>query len=171
MVYAIDKSALIRFARESEVETILYFIRELAAYEKMEDQVHATGEDIRRTIFIDKRAEVLFCEHEGRPVGFALFFHNYSTFLGSPGLYLEDLYIEPQMRGRGYGKAFFSALARIAKERRCGRIEWWCLDWNKHSIDFYLSMGAEQMSEWTVYRLCGEKLNALAGVIDQSAVE
>ena len=151
-----------RFAREGDCALILRFIRALADYEKMSDQVVATEELLREWIFEKGKAEVLFiCEVE-REVGLALFFHNFSTFLGRAGLYLEDLYVLPEYRGRGYGKALLKKLARVAVERGCGRLEWWCLDWNRPSIDLYLSMGAEPMADWTVYRLTGETLKEMA---------
>ena len=151
-----------RFAQEKDAERILYFIRELARYEKMEDDVVATPELLREWIFQKKKAEVLFPVVGGREIGFALFFHNFSTFLGRAGLYLEDLYIMPEYRGRGYGKATLRRLAQIALERGCGRLEWSCLDWNRPSIDFYLSLGAKPMDEWTTYRLAGDTLRAMA---------
>ena len=151
-----------RFAQENDVSTILYFIKELAAYEKMSDEVVATEELLREWIFEKKKAEVIFAVEEGREVGFALFFHNFSTFLGRAGLYLEDLYVMPECRGKGYGKRLRKELARIAVERGCGRLEWWCLDWNLPSIDFYLSLGAEPMKDWTVYRIAGDTLRTLA---------
>ena len=112
-------------------------------------------------VFEKKKAECIFACENGKEVGFALFFHNFSTFLGRAGIYLEDLFVLPEYRGKGYGKAILKELARIAVERKCGRLEWWCLDWNKPSIDFYLSLGAEQMSDWTVYRLTGEALKGM----------
>ena len=128
----------------------------------MSDQVVATEELLREWIFEKKKAEVLIaCEGE-KPVGFALFFHNFSTFLGRAGIYLEDLFVFPEYRGRGYGRALLKRLAQITVERGCGRLEWACLDWNKPSIDFYLSLGAVPMEEWTVYRLTGDTLNAMA---------
>ena len=152
----------IRPAEEKDCGIILDFIRGLAAYEKMSDQVVATEELLREWIFEKKKAEVLFaCEGE-KPVGFALFFHNFSTFLGRAGIYLEDLFVFPAYRGKGYGKALLKRLAQITVERGCGRLEWACLDWNKPSIDFYLSLGAVPMDEWTVYRLTGDTLNVMA---------
>ena len=151
-----------RRAEEKDAALILRFIRELAAYEKLDGQVVATEELLREWIFEKGKAEVLFPVEKGVEVGFALFFHNFSTFLGRAGLYLEDLYISPEYRGKGYGKATLQKLARIAVERGCGRLEWSCLDWNQPSIDFYLSLGAEPMEEWTVYRLSGEKLSRMA---------
>ena len=142
--------------------SILTFIRELADYEGMLDEVVADEATLEEWLFDRRAAEVVFALEEGREVGFALFFHNFSTFLGRSGVYLEDLYVRPEHRGKGYGKALLKRLARIALERGCGRLEWWCLDWNRPSIDFYLSMGAEPMSDWTVYRVAGEALAELA---------
>lgn len=149
----------IRFAKEKDVALILQFIKELADYEQMLDLVVATEEGLTEYLFRQKKAEVIIGEYQQEPVGFALFFHNFSTFLGKPGIYLEDLYVRPQMRGKGLGTAILTYLARLAKERNCGRFEWWCLDWNKPSIQFYKNMGAKAMDEWTVYRLEGEELN------------
>ena len=138
---------------------ILQFIRALADYENMSDQVVATPELLREWIFEKQKAEVIFAVAEGREVGFALFFHNFSTFLGRAGIYLEDLFVLPGERGKGYGKALLKKLARVAVERGCGRLEWSCLDWNRPSIDFYTKgMRAVPMDEWTVYRLTGETL-------------
>lgn len=150
-----------RFAVREDTPLILSFIRALAAYEQMADQVIATEELLAEQLFDRGNAEVLFALEDGKEVGFALFFHNFSTFLGRAGLYLEDLYVLPEHRGRGYGKALLRQLARIARERGYGRMEWWCLDWNRPSIDFYLSLGAEPMRDWTVYRLSGASLEAL----------
>ena len=154
--------AAFRGACPEDTALILRFIRELAAYEQLEDQVVADEETLRRWIFEKKGAEVLLVLEDGREVGFALYFHNFSTFLGRSGVYLEDLFVLPEYRGRGYGKALLCRLATIAKEEGCGRLEWWCLDWNKPSIDFYKSMGAEPMEDWTVYRVAGETLDKLA---------
>ena len=151
-----------RKAEERDCELILSFIRALAAYEKMLDEVVATEDLIRERLFRRQRAEVLFACEDGKEVGFALFFHNFSTFVGREGLYLEDLYVLPEYRGRGYGKAILKKLAAVAVERGCGRMEWVCLDWNKPSIEFYRSLGARQMDEWTIYRLAGESLETLA---------
>ena len=151
-----------RTAERKDVALILEFIRELADYEKMLDEVVATPELLEKWIFDERKAEVIFALEGEREVGFALFFHNFSTFLGRAGIYLEDLYVRPECRGKGYGKALFRELVRIAVERGCGRLEWWCLDWNKPSIDFYLSLGAEPMKDWTVYRIAGETLKRLA---------
>lgn len=152
----------IRYATVDDCALILRFIRELADYENMLDQVIATEDTLREWIFEKQRAEMIFvCEGE-LEVGFALFFHNFSTFLGRAGIYLEDLYVMPEHRGKGYGKALLKRLAQIAVERGCGRLEWWCLDWNQPSIDFYLSLGAEPMQDWTVYRIAGDTLAELA---------
>ena len=150
-----------RFAKPEDAGLILRFIRELAAYEKLENEVVATEELLREWIFEKQRAEVIFAVADGEDVGFALFFHNFSTFLGRAGIYLEDLFVKPEHRGKGYGKALLRELARLAVERGCGRLEWWCLDWNRPSIDFYRSLGAEPMSDWTVYRIAGERLKEL----------
>ena len=156
------KNTEIRFANEQDVALILDFIKDLAEYEKMSDMVVADEDLLREWIFEKKKAEVIFALEGGKEVGFALFFHNFSTFLGRSGIYLEDLYVKPDYRGHGHGKALIKKLAAIACERGCGRLEWSCLDWNKPSIDFYLSLGAQQMSEWTVYRFEGESLASLA---------
>lgn len=152
----------IRYAEEKDVSIILSFITELAIYENMLDDVVATEELLQEWIFEKKKAEVILAVEDGKEVGFALFFHNFSTFLGRAGIYLEDLFVLPEYRGRGYGKALLKKLAGIAVERGCGRLEWSCLDWNKPSIDIYLSLGAKPMDEWTVYRLTGETLNNYA---------
>ena len=151
-----------RYAEEADTSLILQWIRELADYENLLDEVVATEALLREWLFEQKKAEVIFALAEGAEVGFALFFHNFSTFLGRAGLYLEDLYVKPACRGRGYGKAILKELARIAAARGCGRLEWWCLDWNKPSIDFYLSLGAQPMEDWTVYRIAGDTLRDLA---------
>ncbi|EQF25843.1 acetyltransferase family protein [Clostridioides difficile CD160] len=151
-----------RYAVESDTHLILNFIKELASYENLLDEVVATEEILNECLFVKKKAEVLIGEYDNKAIGFALFFHNFSTFLGRAGIYLEDLYVKPEFRGKGYGKAFLKKLASIAIERGCGRLEWWCLDWNKPSIDFYISMGAEPMKDWTVYRIAGDTLNNLA---------
>lgn len=151
-----------RFATEKDVALILDFIKALAEYEKMSDQVVADENLLREWIFDKKKAEVIFALENGKEVGFALFFHNFSTFLGRAGIYLEDLFVFPEYRGHGHGKALIRELARIAVERGCGRLEWCCLDWNQPSIDFYLSLGAIPMDEWTTYRLTGERLSAFA---------
>ena len=152
----------IRFATENDCALILHFIRDLAEYEKMADQVVASEELLREWIFEKQKAEVLFVCEEGKELGFALFFHNFSTFLGRAGIYLEDLIVLPDYRGKGYGKALLKKLAQIAVERGCGRLEWSCLDWNSPSIDFYRSLGAIPMDGWTTYRLTGETLKKLS---------
>ena len=151
-----------RYAKEQDSALILDFIKQLAEYEKMSEQVVATEELLKEWIFEKKRAEVIFAMEKGREIGFALFFHNFSTFLGRAGIYLEDLFVIPEYRGRGHGKALIRELARITVERGCGRLEWCCLDWNKPSIDFYLSLNAEPMDDWTIYRLAGDNLRNFA---------
>lgn len=151
-----------RSAERRDVPLILRYIRELARYEKLEEEVVATEEILEEWLFDKEKAEVIFAMAEGKEVGFALFFHNFSTFLGRAGIYLEDLYVEPAHRGQGIGTALLRELARIAVSRGCGRLEWWCLDWNKPSIEFYRSLGAEAMEDWTVYRISGETLSKLA---------
>ncbi|WEV52375.1 GNAT family N-acetyltransferase [Bifidobacterium sp. ESL0704] len=157
-----DNELKFRYAGREDVALILKFVRELADYEKMLDEVVADEATLEEWIFDKQKAEVIFACLGDKEIGFALFFHNFSTFLGRAGLYLEDLYVSPEYRGRGYGKAILKQLAKIAVERKCGRMEWCCLDWNKPSIDFYLSLGAEQMSDWTTYRLAGNTLQELA---------
>lgn len=147
-----------RYANRDDVALILKFIKALAEYEKMLDEVIADEGTLEEWIFNKQKAEVIFAVANGQEVGFALFFHNFSTFLGKAGIYLEDLFVLPEYRGKGYGKALLKKLAAIAIERKCGRLEWWCLDWNQPSIDFYLSFGAEPMSDWTVYRIAGDTL-------------
>lgn len=149
-------------ATRNDCAEILRFINELAAYEKMSDEVVATEELLNEWIFEKQKAEVIFAVEDGKKVGFALFFHNFSTFLGRAGIYLEDLYVMPEHRGKGYGKALLKELARTAVKRGCGRLEWACLDWNQPSIDFYLSLGAKQMDIWTTYRLTGDTLKKMA---------
>jgi len=151
-----------RFAQEGDTVLILRFIRELAEYEKMVDQVVATEAILKEWLFVQKKAEVFFILEDGVEVGYALFFHNFSTFMGRAGIYLEDLFVKPECRGRGYGKAILQKLAQIAVERGCSRLEWACLNWNRPSIDFYLALGAEPMKEWTVYRLTGDALQHVA---------
>ncbi len=155
-------SVTFRFAQRQDTAQILQFIKGLAEYEKMSQEVVADEKTLEEWIFDRSKAEVIFAEAEGQAVGFALFFHNFSTFLGRAGLYLEDLYVLPEQRGKGYGKALLQKLASIAVERGCGRFEWSCLDWNQPSIDFYRSLGAEPMDEWTVYRVTGDTLKNLA---------
>ena len=156
------KQLTFRYAKEADCKTILGFIKELAEYENMLDDVIATEELLKEWLFEKEKAEVILPCEDGVPVGYALFFHNFSTFLGRAGIYLEDLCIMPEHRGKGYGKATLKHLAAIAVERGCGRLEWSCLDWNQPSIDFYLSLGAEALDEWTMYRVTGDTLKALA---------
>lgn len=151
-----------KFAQEEDCRLILKFIKSLAKYEKMSDEVVATEEILREWLFMKKKAEVIFALDGEKEVGFALFFHNFSTFLGRAGIYLEDLYVRPSYRGKGYGKALLIKLAQIAVTRGCGRLEWACLDWNQPSIDFYRSLGAVPMDEWTVYRVSGKTLEKMA---------
>ena len=150
-----------RFASADDTALIIEFIKGLAEYENMTDDMITTEDLLREWIFKKNKAEVIFALEDGVEVGFALFFHNFSTFLGRAGIYLEDLFVKPEYRGRGHGKALITELARITVERGCGRLEWSCLDWNKPSIDFYLALGAKPMDEWTTYRLSGDSLTDL----------
>lgn len=152
----------IRTAKPGDEGLILSFIRALADYEHMTDDVVATEELLREWLFEKRTAEVVFAQTGGRDIAFALYFHNFSTFLGRGGIYLEDLFVLPEYRGQGIGTAIFKHLAKTALECGCGRLEWACLDWNSPSISFYLSLGAARMSEWTTYRLAGDSLEALA---------
>lgn len=156
------ESLKFRYALREDVSLILKFIKDLARYEKLENEVVATEKILEEWLFDKEKAEVIFALEDEKEVGFALFFHNFSTFLGRSGIYLEDLYVMEEYRGKGYGKSILKKLAQIAEERGCGRLEWWCLDWNQSSIDFYLSLGAEPMKDWTVYRIAGETLKKLA---------
>jgi len=151
-----------RQAAREDTALILRFIRALAEYEHMADQVVTTEEQLQQEIFDKAGAQVIFAMEGETEVGFALYFHNFSTFLGRRGLYLEDLFVLPEYRGKGYGKALLQRLAAIAREEGCGRFEWWCLDWNQPSIDFYKKMGAVAMDEWTVYRVTGDALDTMA---------
>lgn len=152
----------IRFAKREDTAKILRFIRALAEYEKLSGEVVATEVLLEEWIFDKGKAEVIFAVEDGKEVGFALFFHNFSTFLGRAGIYLEDLFVLPECRGRGYGTALLKKLAALAVERGCGRLEWSCLDWNSPSIGFYKALGAVPMEEWTVFRVAGETLHTLA---------
>lgn len=153
----------IRFAGEEDVALILSFINALAEYEKLAHEVEADESTLRRTLFGNRpAAEVLIAELDGAPAGFALFFHNYSTFLAKPGLYLEDLFVKPELRGHGIGRKLLARLAAIAVERGCGRFEWWVLNWNELAIEFYKKLGAKAMDEWTVFRMTGAVLDDLA---------
>lgn len=149
---------MIRDAAERDIPVILSLIKELAVYEKLIDDVVATEESLREWMFRKEKAECLMAEYKGEAVGYALYFHNFSTFAGRAGIYLEDIYVSPKVRGLGIGKALFEKVAAIAVERKCGRMEWCCLDWNQPSINFYLSMGAKPLDDWTLYRLSGEAL-------------
>jgi GNAT superfamily N-acetyltransferase len=153
----------IKMAEPEDTPLILSFIKELAAYENLLPEVVADEVTLRQSLFGERRvAEVIIGLFEEKPVGFALYFHNFSTFLGKPGIYIEDIYVKPEMRGRGVGSLMFSYLAKLARERNCGRLEWWVLDWNQPAIDFYKKLGAVPMDEWTVNRLTGEALEKLA---------
>ena len=156
------KDFRIRQAERKDCTVILSFIRALAEYENMLDEVVADEALLEEWIFDKRKAEVIFAVEDGKEVGFALYFHNFSTFLGRAGIYLEDLFVLPEYRGHGYGKALLQRLAAIAVERGCGRLEWSCLDWNQPSIDFYLSLGAARMDDWTTYRMTGERLQEFA---------
>jgi GNAT superfamily N-acetyltransferase len=159
-----DPDFRIRHATESDVEVILTFIRELADYERLLHEVTATEDDVRRSLFGDTRqAEVVLAEEGNAPVGFALFFHNYSTFLCRHGLYIEDLYVRPAFRGRGYGKRLLAHLAGLALERQCGRMEWVVIGWNAAAIGFYEALGARAVDGWKTFRLTGASLNEIAG--------
>lgn len=151
-----------RMAERKDTALILEFIQNLAEYENLSHEVIATESLLEEWIFDKQKAEVLFLCENGIEVGFALFFHNFSTFLGRAGIYLEDLFVKPEYRNRGYGKALLKQLAKIAAERGCGRLEWWCLDWNQPAIDFYKSMGAVPMDQWTTFRIAGKTLTELA---------
>ncbi len=152
----------IRFAERKDIPVILGFIRKLAEYEKLENEVVATEELLGTWLFEKNKAEVLLAFEGENTVGYALFFHNFSTFLGRAGIYLEDLFVLPEKRGKGYGKALLTHLAHITVDRECGRLEWSCLDWNKPSLDFYQSLGAKRMTGWTVHRLTGDDLRRVA---------
>ena len=153
----------IRLATPEDVPTIRAFIQGLAEYEKLADQVVATEDKLKQTLFGDKRyAEVVIAEYNQQAAGFALFFHNYSTFLAKPGIYLEDLFVLPDFRGKGLGKVLLSYLAKLAVERDCGRLEWSVLDWNQPAIDFYQAQGATMLHDWRINRVTGENLKALA---------
>jgi len=153
-----EEKLVIRFAQSSDAKIILALIKELAEYEKLSDRVIATEEKLERSIFgNEKFVEILLAEVNNKSVGYALFFKNYSTFLGKPGIYLEDLFVKPSYRGKGIGKALLSKIISIAKERKYGRVEWSVLDWNLSAIDFYKKMGAEPLEEWKVFRLTSDK--------------
>ncbi|KUY31681.1 GNAT family N-acetyltransferase [Elizabethkingia ursingii] len=153
---------LIRKATEEDTPVIFSLIKQLAEYEKLSDAVITSEEELRHNIFHEGLSKVLIAEENNVPIGFALYFYNFSTFVGKAGLYLEDLFVEPTHRGKGYGKKFLVALAQIAKEKNCGRMEWSVLNWNKPSIEFYESLEAIPMNEWTIYRLTQDKIDILA---------
>jgi GNAT superfamily N-acetyltransferase len=158
-----DPKLRLRFATEVDTGLIFDLIKALAKYERLSHEVVTDEETLRNTLFRGRKvAEVVIADYNNEPAGFALFFHNYSTFLGKPGLYLEDLFVKPEFRGNGIGRELLSCLARIAAERGCGRLEWWVLDWNDTAIRFYKSLGGQPMDEWTVFRLCGDSLTRLA---------
>lgn len=154
----------LRFAQEMDVQLILELIRELAEFERLSHEVVADADTLRRSLFDGRRvAEALIAEYGGAPAGFALFFHNFSTFQGKPGIFLEDLYIRPEFRGKGIGREVLTYLARVAVERRCSRLEWAVLSWNERAISFYKRLGARPLDEWTIFRLTGKNLDDLAG--------
>ncbi|MCZ6819922.1 MAG: GNAT family N-acetyltransferase [Calditrichaeota bacterium] len=164
MIETAVQDLFIRQAQEEDVPLLLDFIKQLADYEKLSHVVVADAESLRRTLFGQIAfAEVILADYQNQSVGFALFFHNYSTFLGKPGIYLEDLFVVPAMRGKGIGRELLKYLARLTKERNCGRLEWSVLDWNKPAIEFYKNMGAVPMEQWTVFRLTGKALERLSG--------
>lgn len=158
-----DSNIEIKAATIEDVPLILSFIKSLAEYEKLSHEVVATEELLRETLFGENaRAEVIIAYDKEKAVGFSIFFHNFSTFLGRPGLYIEDIYVNPDARGKGVGLKLLSYVAKLAKERKCGRLEWWVLDWNEDAIGFYKRIGAKAMDEWTVYRVTGKALDELA---------
>ncbi len=159
---ASDKELKIRFAKKEDTGILLDFIKRLAVYEKRSGSVTATEEDIKRTIFEKKIAEAVIAEYEGAPAGFAIFFYNFSTFMGKPGIYIEDLFVNEELRGRGVGKAIFSFLADLAVRRDCAMLEWTVLKWNTPSIRFYEKTGAKNKEEWLIYRLDKESLKDVA---------
>ncbi|MDR2101007.1 MAG: GNAT family N-acetyltransferase [Treponema sp.] len=158
-----DENIRLRPAKAEDIPLVLEFIRALAEYEHLSSQVKAEEDALGRFIFEEKRAEVIIAEYQGAPAGFALFFRNFSTFLGRPGIYIEDLFVKPEFRGKGLGKALLRSVARIAAEEHCGRLEWACLNWNEPSAAFYKSQGAVPLTEWTTYRVTEEKIKTLAG--------
>jgi GNAT superfamily N-acetyltransferase len=156
-----DPHILLRHGEEKDAGLILDFIRGLAEYEHLSDQVEAVEGDLRKHLFADHRAEVIIAEYDGVPAGFALYFHNFSTFVGKPGIYIEDLFVKPELRGRGLGKALFARIATLAAEQDCGRLEWACLNWNESAIAFYKAQGGRPLGEWTTFRVAGEALKSL----------
>ncbi len=162
MSRTVIKDFSIRLAKEKDVDILLHFIKELAEYEKLLHSVTVTEELLKKNLFDKRIAEALIAEYRSEPVGFALFFHNFSTFLGKPGIYLEDIFIRPQFRNMGFGKEIFRFLSQLAVERDCGRMEWSVLDWNTSSIEFYKKLGASMLNEWKIFRLSGEALRKVA---------
>jgi len=160
--FQFDEHITLRFAEEKDIVLILEFIRGLAEYEHLLDIVEIKEADLKKYLFEKKLIEVIIGEYDEVPAGFALFFHNFSTFLGKPGIFIEDIFVKPEYRNRGLGKIFFSYIAKIAAERSCGRLEWSCLDWNKPSIEFYEKQGAQRLDEWTTYRITGDGIERLA---------
>jgi GNAT superfamily N-acetyltransferase len=163
-IIKIDDHIILRSAHKRDTTLIIKFIRELAEYEHLTHLLEVNETNLKKYIFKEKKAEVIIAEYDNKPAGFALYFYNFSTFLGKPGIYLEDLFVKPEFRGKGLGKHLLSCLAKIVQERNYGRLEWACLNWNEPSIKFYKSQGAKPMDEWTVYRVSGENLAMLAGV-------
>jgi len=161
-VYQVDEHISLRFAEEKDIAVILEFIRGLAEYEHLLDMVEIREADLKKYLFEKKLIEVVIGEYDGTPAGFVLFFHNFSTFLGKPGIFIEDIFVKPEFRGKGLGKVFFSFLAKIVLERNCGRLEWSCLDWNKPSIEFYKNQGAQPLDDWKLYRITGDGIKKLA---------
>ena len=153
---------IIRQAEERDAALLLDFIRRLADYEKRLNEVVATEEDIKSSVFERKIAEAIIAEHMGKPAGFAIFFHNFSTFLGKPGIYIEDLFVNPEFRGKGLGKLIFSFIAKLAMQRNCGRVEWTVLTWNEPAVNFYKKIGAVPKNEWMLYKISGNALGELA---------
>jgi GNAT superfamily N-acetyltransferase len=160
--FTIDENIRLRFAVKEDVPLILEFIRGLAEYEHLQDQVEATGEALGNYLFQENKAGVIIAEYDGAPAGFALYFSNFSTFLGKPGIYIEDLFVKPDLRGKGLGKALFTFLAALVREKNYGRLEWSCLNWNEPSIAFYQAQGGRPLTEWTTFRVTGEPLKNLA---------
>jgi len=153
-----NKKIFVRSATENDVPIMFALIKELADYEKLSDQISTSEEQLKNTLFgVDSFVEVLIAEFEGKTVGYALFFKNFSTFLGKPGFYLEDLYVKPEMRGKGIGKALLDKIISLAKERNYGRVEWSVLDWNESAIDFYKKIGAKPLDDWTIFKLTSDK--------------
>lgn len=167
MIPTNNPDIILRVATEEDVPVILNFIKDLAEYEKLSQEVKAGEDLLRKTLFGEKKyAEVIIADYINEPAGFMLFFHNYSTFLGKPGIYLEDLFVKPHLRGKGIGKFLLTYLGKLAIERNCGRIEWAVLDWNIPSIEFYKKLGANPMDEWTVFRVTGDGIQNLANQFD-----